>query len=145
MRQPQLPTSCEFKVEKRGCTNCISEGTRSHTNIRQVWRASSELQRNNSARNQLRVLQADFDMASGHQSASALHFCGKEDALSFTVRGRDRLQLQEIQQHLDLRGNATRCRDNFDEWMRNESTSQSSPEPWLPGTSCPPCWWAGWG
>lgn len=31
-----------------------------------------------------------------------LDFSGKQDALSFAVRGRDGLQLQEIQQHLDL-------------------------------------------
>lgn len=35
---------------------------------------------------------------------SALHFSGEEDALPFTVRGGDCLQLQEIQQHLDLQG-----------------------------------------
>lgn len=38
---------------------------------------------------------------------------------------------------------------NFQEWKWNESVSQSwkmkSPVPWLPGTSCPPCWWVGWG
>lgn len=29
-------------------------------------------------------------------------FSGKQDALSLAVRGRDGLQLQEVQQHLDL-------------------------------------------
>lgn len=33
-----------------------------------------------------------------------LYFSGEEDALSFTVWCGDRLQLQEIQQHLDLQG-----------------------------------------
>ena len=31
-----------------------------------------------------------------------LDFSGKQDALSLAVRGRDGLQLQEVQQHLDL-------------------------------------------
>lgn len=37
------------------------------------------------------------------ESILALYFSGEEDALSFTVRGGDRLQLEEVQQHLDLR------------------------------------------
>lgn len=39
------------------------------------------------------------------ESVLALYFSGEEDALSFTVGSGDRLQLEEIQQHLDLRGN----------------------------------------
>lgn len=35
--------------------------------------------------------------------AAALDFSGEKDALSFTVRGWDGLQLQEVQQNLDLR------------------------------------------
>lgn len=31
-----------------------------------------------------------------------LYFCGEQDALSLAVRGRDGLQLQKVQQHLDL-------------------------------------------
>lgn len=36
------------------------------------------------------------------ESALALYFSGEQDALSFTVWGGNRLQLEEIQQHLDL-------------------------------------------
>lgn len=43
----------------------------------------------------------------------ALYFSGEEDALSFTVWGGDRLQLEEIQQHLDLQGNKKWKRDTF--------------------------------
>lgn len=45
------------------------------------------------------------------ESVLALYFSGEEDALSFTVRGGDGLQLQEIQQHLDLQGNRKQKKD----------------------------------
>lgn len=33
-----------------------------------------------------------------------LHLGGKENALPLAVRGRDGLQLEEVEEHLDLRG-----------------------------------------
>lgn len=56
--------------------------------------------------------QLDPGVAAAHPPfPAALDFGGEKDALSFTVRGWDGLQLQEVQQDLDLRRMSRHYRD----------------------------------